>query len=66
MILKNESAFAPISSEVLKDLQETFPKKDFGADTNMNQLMFHYGQRSVVNFLTAKFNEQNETILTKD
>jgi hypothetical protein len=66
MILKNTSNFPSIPKEVVESLNKAFPMKDFGANTEHSSLLFHYGQRSVINFLTSKYNEQNETIINKE
>ena len=37
--------------------------KDFNPDTSLRELDYHYGQRSVVNFLKLKLEEQSENLL---
>ena len=66
MITKNTSNFPSIPKEVVEALNNSFPMKDFGENMEYKSLMFHYGQRSVVNFLISKYNEQNETIINKE
>tara|TARA_Y100001963_G_C6514530_1_gene323700 strand:- start:348 stop:539 length:192 start_codon:yes stop_codon:yes gene_type:complete len=58
--------FPQVNSAFIKALEEHFPAKDFDTSTDLRALDHHYGQRSVINFLKAKFDEQNETILKPD
>jgi hypothetical protein len=50
---------------MLKALDERFPMQDFGQTSDITKLNFHYGQRSVINFLKSEYAIQNENILTK-
>ena len=61
-----DKPFTTIPTQLLKDLSETFPSKDFDTSTSLRDIDFHNGQRSVVKFLTHQFNIQNENILTKE
>ena len=38
---------------MLKALDERFPMQDFGQTDDITKLNFHYGQRSVINFLKS-------------
>jgi hypothetical protein len=55
--------FPTVNKTLLKALDERFPMKDFGQTDDINKLNFHYGQRSVISFLKAQYNIQNENIL---
>jgi hypothetical protein len=55
--------FPPVSKSLLESLEGVYPKKDFDCDTPSNYLVFHYGQRSVVNFLRHQYEIQNDNIL---
>ena len=57
----------PLSGVLIEALESTFPARDFTPDEmEMQKLAFHFGQRSVVNFLTHHHTLQNETILNKE
>ena len=58
-----EKPFPVVDEALLKSLDEHFPMKDFAVVGDLNKLNYHYGQRSVVQFLRSKFYEQNENIL---
>ena len=61
---RDSETFPNISKSLLDSLEDTFPAKDFGPDVTYETLMFHYGQRAVVNFLKHQYEIQNENILT--
>ena len=61
-----EIEIPPLSKSLLEALEQSFPSQDFTTDKDLRDLDFHYGQRSVVNFLWHHYRMQNETILTKD
>jgi hypothetical protein len=64
--MKNENNLPPISSSIINKLEEVFPlRDDFDTTTGQNALMFYYGQRSVIRYLTNQHKLQNETILNK-
>ena len=56
----------PISAALIKSLEEVFPSQDFNPSKGVRELDYHYGQRSVVNFLKHTYQIQNENILTKE
>lgn len=60
--------FPDLSVEVIKRLDELYPKRFPELDWSEREVWFKAGQRSVVDFLNEVFAEQNETILssTKD
>ena len=64
--LNVETAFPSVSKSLLKSLEEQFPQKDFNTDTSLRQLDYHYGQRSVINFLRHQLEIQSENILTNE
>tara|TARA_S200002703_G_scaffold143284_1_gene136221 strand:- start:88 stop:282 length:195 start_codon:yes stop_codon:yes gene_type:complete len=57
--------FPKVTKAMLKALDERFPMQDFGQTDDITKLNFHYGQRSVINFLKSEYHIQNENILTK-
>ena len=61
-----QSPFPNVTKRLVKSLEEAFPKKDFTPETTLRDLDYHYGQRSVVNFLRLKLEEQSENILTSE
>ena len=52
-----------IPEQIVTYLESVFAARDFTPETELRELDFHYGQRSVVRFLRSKFYEQNENIL---
>jgi hypothetical protein len=56
----------PISAALIKSLEEVYPSQDFTPSKGVRDLDYHYGQRSVVNFLKHTYQIQNENILTKE
>ncbi len=57
----------PLSSALIEALETSFPSRDFTPDElDVSKLGFHFGQRSVVNFLTHHYQLQTETILNKE
>lgn len=58
--------FPPISAALIKCLEEVYPSQDFTPSKPVRDLDFHYGQRSVVNFIKHTYQIQNENILTKE
>lgn len=56
--------FPIISEELLIELDDLFPNESAKPDDTINHLMYRGGQRSVVEFLKVKFNEQTERQLT--
>jgi len=64
--MKVENDLPPISSSIINKLEEVFPlRDDFDTKTGQNDLMFFYGQRSVIRYLKNQYKIQNENILTK-
>ena len=57
--------FPTITPALLKAMENSFPQTDFGYNAEMSKLMFHYGQRSVINFLKSKHDQQNENLTNK-
>lgn len=64
--MQDNSKFPPIDKALVEALDKLFPNKS--ADINWAERFVWYksGQVSVVNFLKAKFEEQNETIINKE
>lgn len=58
--------FPPLSAALIKALDEVYPSQDFTPEKGVRELDYHYGQRSVVNFLKHTYQIQNENILTND
>lgn len=61
-----KNSFPTVTSSLLKELNEVFPKRDFTAKEGLRDIDFQSGQRSVVNFLKHQFEIQNENILKKE
>lgn len=61
-----KNSFPTVTSSMLKELNEVFPKKDFTTKDDLRDIDYHSGQRSVVNYLQHQFEIQNENILTKE
>lgn len=61
-----QEPFPVVTQSLVKALNETFPAKDFDISTTLRAFDYHYGQRSVVNFLKMKLEEQSENILTSE
>jgi hypothetical protein len=51
----------PLSSALIKALDERFPMRDFDTEVTLRNIDYHHGQRSVVNFLKDRLEEQTET-----
>ena len=66
--MKNDvqAPFPHLSKRLVKALNEVFKSRDFDTKTSLRELDFHFGQRSVVNFLIHKLEEQSENILKED
>lgn len=62
----NQTPFPQVTKRLVTELEKTFPKRDFDTSTSLRELDYHYGQRSVINFLRSKLEEQSETILTSE
>jgi|TARA_R100000149_G_scaffold49197_2_gene20168 hypothetical protein len=58
-----QAPFPKVTKTLVKALNDAFPMKDFNPDTSLRELDYHYGQRSVVNFLKLKLEEQSENLL---
>ena len=54
----------PIPLELIAALDKLYPERSASLGETMDQIMFRAGQRQVVRFLLAQFEEQNQTILT--
>lgn len=57
--------FPIVSSELIKELDEIFPPKDFTTKDNLRDMDYHFGERNIINFLRSKHAEQSENILTR-
>ena len=62
--MKQENIFPLVPRVMLAALEETFPKQDFGPGETLRELDYHFGQRSVIRFLSNKLDEQAENSLT--
>ena len=60
------NSFPSVSSQLVKQLDEIFPVKEFGPRDELRDMDYYFGQRNIVNFLRAKNAEQNENILTRE
>ena len=65
--MNKSGGFAPVSINIIKDLNEVFPlRDDFSPSYTEKELMYYLGQRSLIRFLEHQHKLQNENILTKD
>jgi len=55
----------PITKGLLDALNSAFPAQDFPATDSVPMLNFHYGQRSVVNFLKHHYQIQTENLINQ-
>lgn len=62
----DNKSFPFVSNELVKELDEIFPPKEFSPKDDLRQMDYYFGQRNIVNFLRAKNAEQNENILTNE
>lgn len=65
MMRDTENPCPFLSNEVVDFIEKSFPMKDFPATAKHEELLYHYGQRSVARFLKYKLVEQNENLLNK-
>ena len=63
MIYDEDKDFPPVSEALIKRLEEVFPPQDFFPHKDYREMDFHFGQRSVVNFLKHHYERQTETII---
>jgi len=59
----SETEYPTISKSLIEALESSYPAKDFTPVSGHADLMYHYGQRSVVNFLKHQYKIQNENVL---
>tara|TARA_E500000305_G_scaffold109373_2_gene114194 strand:+ start:695 stop:892 length:198 start_codon:yes stop_codon:yes gene_type:complete len=65
MKIEDTKQFPKLSKVLIKTLDEVFPSKDFPATDDVAKLNFHYGQRSVIQYLQHQYKIQNENILNQ-
>jgi hypothetical protein len=58
--------FPPVPDVLLRELEVRIPEKCPELSFTDREIWFYAGQRAVVRLLKEKFDEQNETILTKE
>jgi|11BtaG_2_1085332.scaffolds.fasta_scaffold06307_6 hypothetical protein len=64
MKIEDTKQFPKLSKVLIKTLDEdVFPTKDFPATNDVAKLNYHYGQRSVIQYLKHQYKIQNENIL---
>ena len=61
----DENPMPTVSKSLLDALEQHFPAQDFTPEKPYRELDFHYGQRSVINFLKHQYRMQNENILSQ-
>ena len=61
-----DKPFPLVTKALVKELEERFPMRDFEPTNSIANLNYHYGQRSVINFLRNQYEIQNENILNSD
>lgn len=54
---------SPISPTLIKELDAIFTVKEFSPENSKDEMMYHYGQRSVIRFLKHHLNIQQDNIL---
>tara|TARA_R100000734_G_C3229672_1_gene38158 strand:+ start:110 stop:301 length:192 start_codon:yes stop_codon:yes gene_type:complete len=62
----NKQEFPFVSNELVNELDEIFPPKEFSPKDDLRDMDYYFGQRNIINFLRAKHAEQNENILTTE
>ena len=62
----NIKPFPIVSRELVNELDELFPPKEFSPKDNLRDMDYYFGQRNLINFLRAKNAEQQENILTNN
>jgi hypothetical protein len=62
--MDEELRFPPIPKDIIDALNERFPERSASLGEKIEEIMFKAGQRDVIRFLNAQFDEQNKTILT--
>ena len=65
MKIEDTKQFPKLSKVLIKTLDAVFPSKDFPATDDVAKLNFHYGQRSVIQYLQHQYKIQNENILNQ-
>jgi len=65
MKIEDTKQFPKLPKVLIKTLDEVFPSKDFPATDDVAKLNFHYGQRSVIQYLQHQYKIQNENILNQ-
>ena len=55
--------FPIVPEDLLNKLDEVFPMKDFTQQTDLRDMDFYSGQRSVIRFLISKREEQTNNII---
>jgi hypothetical protein len=65
MKIEDTKQFPKLSKVLITTLDEVFPSKDFPATDDVAKLNFHYGQRSVIQYLKHQYKIQNENILNQ-
>ena len=62
----DNKSFPFVSNELVKELDEIFPPKEFSPKDDLRDMDYYFGQRNLINYLRAKNAEQNENILTNE
>ena len=65
MTIENDS-FPPISKALVDALEERCPEKCPELTMTEKEIWFYAGQRQIVRLLKKAYEEQNETILSKE
>ena len=65
MLIENE-LFPPISKALVTALEERCPEKCPELTMTEKEIWFYAGQRQIVRLLKKAYEEQNETILSKE
>lgn len=60
-----EDTFPYVPAELIEALDTSFPEKCPPLSMSLDEIRFKSGQRSVVNFLKMKHNEQAKSVLNR-
>ena len=53
----------PVSRTLIEELDKIFQAKEFNPSNSKDEMMYHYGQRSVITFLLHHLKIQQDNIL---
>ena len=59
-----DADFPKISKQLLERLEQQIPPRTFQPDVSITDIMYYFGQRSLVEMLRHQYDLQNESIPT--